>query len=129
MCQHNLPCSIVYAHCLLPGRAFASLYVLHYLEKEAEIGGRAVYKALFSVCKKLNFFSIGNVNISFCDSYHFVSIVELLLQQALVGTHPNSLILTYVKHAIFSQVSCLYNCERGSTEVQVVECLTPGSGW
>ena len=41
MCQHNLPCSIVYAHCLLPGRAFASLYVLLFLEKEAEIGGRA----------------------------------------------------------------------------------------
>ena len=42
MCQHNLPCSIVYAHCLFPGRAFASLYVLLFLEKEAEIGGRAV---------------------------------------------------------------------------------------
>ena len=40
MCQHNLPCSIVYAHCLLAGRAFASLYVLLFLEKEAEIGGR-----------------------------------------------------------------------------------------
>ena len=40
MCQHNLPCSIVNAHCLLPGRAFASLYVLLFLEKEAEIGGR-----------------------------------------------------------------------------------------
>ena len=40
LCQHNLPCSIVYAHCLLPGRAFASLYVLLFLEKEAEIGGR-----------------------------------------------------------------------------------------
>ena len=41
MCQHNLPCSIVYAHCLLPRRAFASLYVLLFLEKEAVIGGRA----------------------------------------------------------------------------------------
>ena len=40
MCQHSLPCSIVYAHCLFPGRAFASLYVLLFLEKEAEIGGR-----------------------------------------------------------------------------------------
>ena len=30
-----------FAHCLLPGRAFASLYVLLFLEKEAEIGGRA----------------------------------------------------------------------------------------
>ena len=29
-----------FAHCLLPGRAFASLYVLLILEKEAEIGGR-----------------------------------------------------------------------------------------
>ena len=40
MCQPNLPCSIVNAHCLLPRRAFASLYVLLFLEKEAEIGGR-----------------------------------------------------------------------------------------
>ena len=32
-----------FAHCLLPGRAFASLYVLLFLEKEAEIGGR-VYR-------------------------------------------------------------------------------------
>ena len=30
-----------FAHCLLPGRAFASLNVLLFLEKEAEIGGRA----------------------------------------------------------------------------------------
>ena len=37
---NNLPCSIIYAHCLLSGRAFASLYVLLFLEKEAEIGGR-----------------------------------------------------------------------------------------
>ena len=55
MCQHNLPCSIVYAHCLLPGRAFASLYVLLFLEKEAEIGGRAnIHFSLaktFIVCK------------------------------------------------------------------------------
>ena len=28
-----------FAHCLLPGRAFASLYALLFLEKEAEIGG------------------------------------------------------------------------------------------
>ena len=31
-----------FAHCLLPGRAFASLYALLFLEKEAEIGGRVV---------------------------------------------------------------------------------------
>ena len=47
MCQHNLPCSIVYAHCLLPGRAFASLYVLLFLEKEAEIGGRDTGVGMF----------------------------------------------------------------------------------
>ena len=35
-----------FAHCLLPGRAFASLYALLFLEKEAEIGGR-VYVLLF----------------------------------------------------------------------------------
>ena len=29
-----------FAHCLLPGRAFASFYALLFLEKEAEIGGR-----------------------------------------------------------------------------------------
>ena len=34
-----------FAHCLLPGRAFASLYALLFLEKEAEIGGRVM--ALF----------------------------------------------------------------------------------
>ena len=32
-----------FAHCLLHGRAFASLYVLLFLEKEAEIGGRELY--------------------------------------------------------------------------------------
>ena len=32
-----------FAHCLLPGRAFASLYALLFLEKEAEIGGRDVF--------------------------------------------------------------------------------------
>ena len=31
-----------FAHCLLPGRAFASLYALLFLEKEAEIGGRGI---------------------------------------------------------------------------------------
>ena len=31
-----------FAHCLLPGRAFASLYALLFLEKEAEIGGRVI---------------------------------------------------------------------------------------
>ena len=40
-----------FAHCLLPGRAFASLYVLLFLEKEAEIGGRVKehFKFYFTV--------------------------------------------------------------------------------
>ena len=41
-----------FAHCLLPGRAFASLYALLFLEKEAEIGGREYgisYEALYRV--------------------------------------------------------------------------------
>ena len=36
-----------FAHCLLPGRAFASLYALLFLEKEAEIGGRGYEKHRF----------------------------------------------------------------------------------
>ena len=50
MCQHNLPCSIVYAHCLLPGRAFASLYVLLFLEKEAVFGGHAMVYIFDHIC-------------------------------------------------------------------------------
>ena len=80
MCQHNLPCSIVYAHCLLPGRAFASLYVLLFLEKEAEIGGRVITtvnseffaKALFSRNYMRSFVKImpsqnGKITLSFTD--------------------------------------------------------------
>ena len=50
-----------FAHCLLPGRAFASLYALLFLEKEAEIGGRVHYTG------KHTFFSTDNgVLVSFC---------------------------------------------------------------
>ena len=59
MCQHNLPFSIVYAHCLLPGRAFASLYVLLFLEKEAEIGGRVLGLPIPNVTKSFGRFSKG----------------------------------------------------------------------
>ena len=38
-----------FAHCLLPGRAFASLYALLFLEKEAEIGGRVRETSLLSL--------------------------------------------------------------------------------
>ena len=37
-----------FAHCLLPRRAFASLYVLLFLEKEAEIGGRGSLSKIIS---------------------------------------------------------------------------------
>ena len=42
-----------FAHCLLPGRAFASLYVLLFLEKEAEIGGRVLDQPII---KKFTYF-------------------------------------------------------------------------
>ena len=42
-----------FAHCLLPGRAFASLYVLLFLEKEAEIGGRDIGRSTFNILKVL----------------------------------------------------------------------------
>ena len=38
-----------FAHCLLPGRAFASLYALLFLEKEAEIGGRAHMRRILTL--------------------------------------------------------------------------------
>ena len=46
-----------FAHCLLPGRAFASLYALLFLEKEAEIGGREYIKS-YSVRARLDLDSI-----------------------------------------------------------------------
>ena len=39
------------------------------------------------------------ISISF-----FVNILEILLQQALVGSSPNTLVLSYLKHAVLSQV-------------------------
>ena len=73
MCQHNLPCSIVYAHCLLPGRAFASLYVLLFLEKEAEIGGRYLNK---NSAKSLVFFWCFFVC---CFVFYFIKISKFAL--------------------------------------------------
>ena len=51
-----------FAHCLLPGRAFASLYALLFLEKEAEIGGRV--KAPITNCL---FMSSAEMFLSFFD--------------------------------------------------------------
>ena len=42
-----------FAHCLLPGRAFASLYTLLFLEKEAEIGGRGKISAKINEIGKI----------------------------------------------------------------------------
>ena len=85
MCQHNLPCFIVYAHCLLPGRAFASLYVLLFLEKEAEIGGhdncsehtdytRSLTKKIhiqYKYCNSL-FMHKGQDQVNFVEVYNVV---------------------------------------------------------
>ena len=43
-----------FAHCLLPGRAFASLYALLFLEKEAEIGGRDMRSLIRDFASRLN---------------------------------------------------------------------------
>ncbi|KAL4223940.1 Mediator of RNA polymerase II transcription subunit 24 [Mactra antiquata] len=37
-----------------------------------------------------------------------VELMEVLLQQALVGAHPNSLILSYIKHAVFVKLIPTY---------------------
>ena len=73
MCQHNLPCSIVYAHCLLPGRAFASLYVLLFLE-EAVIGGRELVLCIIAINKYRlgNLFILwGNISLFFDREWAF----------------------------------------------------------
>ena len=55
-----------FAHCLLPGRAFASLYALLFLEKEAEIGGRVLEINKVNKVIGLNLFMIfTTVNIVF----------------------------------------------------------------
>ena len=58
-----------FAHCLLPGRAFASLYVLLFLEKEAEIGGRGhatdqnkrAYTIWYMMCARLELVQTVNI--------------------------------------------------------------------
>ena len=53
-----------FAHCLLPGRAFASLYALLFLEKEAEIGGR-VLVSVISADNWLWLISMVKINFNF----------------------------------------------------------------
>ena len=104
MCQHNLPCSIVYAHCLLPGRAFASLYVLLFLEKEAEIGGR-VYK-LFE-------FRLMTTRITlFGDSYieHLDSHIDQFNTNTLTVSDIGYLLIKYK----FILVYFYFNCSHGN---------------
>ena len=56
-----------FAHCLLPGRAFASLYALLFLEKEAEIGGRDVT----CVRNLRTFTKVGMFRLITSNSKHF----------------------------------------------------------
>ena len=51
-----------FAHCLLLGRAFASLYALLFLEKEAEIGGRVIVSGSrdeSAITCRLDYISLG----------------------------------------------------------------------
>ena len=57
-----------FAHCLLPGRAFTSLYVLLFLEKEAEIGGR-VFRHYISHKITFGAPSSGRVLCSACGAF------------------------------------------------------------
>ena len=77
MCLHNLPCSIVYAHCLLPGRAFASLHVLLFLEKEAEIGGRVGGTQIITIKRK---------NTCFYKIIHFSMQFSAIVSRFIVKT-------------------------------------------
>jgi len=47
----------------------------------------------------------------FCLLFHFhcgyVVCAEILLQQAMAGSSPNSLLLSYLKHTVLSQVSTI----------------------
>ena len=68
-----------FAHCLLPGRAFASLYALLFLEKEAEIGGRG--KVRFQQVIKSNKIEFLQYILSNVDCFTALS-YELVLTTA-----------------------------------------------
>ena len=93
-----------FAHCLLPGRAFASLYVLLFLEKEAEIGGRGLEiecVAGFSLCCVLEHYPQSSALRWFpdmttlfnghkqklCDDC-LMNLRALLLQEEVCFSHP-----------------------------------------
>ena len=69
-----------FAHCLLPRRAFASLYVLLFLEKEAEIGGREGKRL------KISFEASAMPYLTLVDLYpHGFNSLHLPKQQHVVG--------------------------------------------
>ena len=81
-----------FAHCLLPGRAFASLYALLFLEKEAEIGGRDIEDQLETKFKPfyeewnslLTTYNVYKHEIQY--EYHYTVFVVLVIQQYGMGT-------------------------------------------
>ena len=73
-----------FAHCLLPGRAFASLYVLLFLEKEAEIGGRVKLNSgelKWVHCWSLIKGSFLHLFSTILSKQHFICLKPLLMRQ------------------------------------------------
>ena len=120
MCQHNLPCSIVYAHCLLPGRAFASLYVLLFLEKEAEIGGRVLGKPYF--------LEWSNICNSFLNSFmpnvfsHPYQLDESISNFRVVGWY-DSFLFKFYKKLLFANSGEPHKTPHFAASDLVLHCL------
>ena len=80
-----------FAHCLLPGRAFAPLYVLLFLEKEAEIGGRDFsdqFKKIIQLYKNVGY----NLDImSGCKPNHNLKLYGFLFNCTTVGQASDSM--------------------------------------
>ena len=70
-----------FAHCLLPGRAFASLYALLFLEKEAEIGGRVLVDAMIPKSRMLAYIVCIRVYVFRITLYLFMYVHVTLISK------------------------------------------------
>ena len=72
-----------FAHCLLPRRAFASLYALLFLEKEAEIGGRASVNCSF---RKSIFTTNTFQGIQYFNSFSISVVLDFYIRSLFNGS-------------------------------------------